>query len=216
MGTDEAVRRLHGLLPLRQRQRQLDSELQGVHRAILRSLAATGRPLRSTEIAGLLADGEATSALAHLSGQDLIVVDSDSGESIGAYPMTTETTPHRLSVNGNELHAMCAVDALAVSPMFGVETRIESQCDVTQCPVRLQQRGMEILRAEPSADLRVGIHWQDPSDCAAHSLCREMVFLRDPLASKEWQGDEADVRQTFTLTEAVEIAAAFFVPLLQG
>lgn len=214
MAIDEAVRRLQDLLPLRERQRQLDSELQGVHRAILSSLAATGSPLTSTDIANMLSDRDATSALARLRGLDLITTDPESAEPTGAYPMTTEITPHKISVNGHDIHAMCAVDALAVSPMFGVETRIDSQCDVTQCPVHLRQRGMEILDADPSAELRVGIHWQDPSDCAAHSLCRDMVFLRDREMSREWQGDEPDVRHTFTLAEAVEIAAAFFSPLV--
>ena len=214
MAIDEAVHRLQDLLPLRERQRQLDSEFLAVHRAILCSLVETGRPLTSTEMAEMLSDRDARSALAHLSSQDLIVVDAGSGEPIGAYPMTTETTPHRLAIDGREVHAMCALDALAVSPMFGVEIRIDSQCDVSGDPVLVRQREMEILHVAPSADLHVGIHWQTPSDCAAHSLCRDMVFLRDRERSEEWRMAGPSY-QTFTLTDAVEIAADYFKPLLQ-
>ena len=75
---------------------------------------------------------------------------------------------------------------------------------------------MEILEAEPSMDVQVGVHWQMSTACAAHSMCREIVFLRDPGIAKEWQGSETDVRELFTLQEAVKIAAAFFVPLIQA
>ncbi|MBT4499103.1 MAG: hypothetical protein HOC74_15345 [Gemmatimonadetes bacterium] len=215
MAIDEAVHRLHDRLPLKGRQRQLDKELLQIHKAILRSFVERGYPLRKKEIAGMLSDTDVTKALVRLCEDDLLILDTQSEEPIGAYPMTMENTPHRLIVNGHEIHAMCALDALAVSPMFGIETQIDSHCHISGEPIYLRQKEMEILEAKPSLDVHVGIRWQTPTTCAAHSLCLEMIFLGDRDRMKEWQGSEMESREVFVLHEAVEFAAAFFVPLME-
>lgn len=68
---------------------------------------------------------------------------------------------------------------------------------------------------EPSEDLLLGIHWQKATTCAAHSLCREMVFLKDLDAAMRWQKIASEVRELFGPQEAARIAAQFFMPLLQ-
>ena len=215
MAIAEAVRRLHDILPLRGRHQQLDPELLEVHKAILRCFVERGYPLGKKEIADMLSDTDVTTALVRLREDDLLILNPESGEPIGAYPMTMENTPHRLVVNGHQIHAMCALDALAVSPMFGMATQIDSRCHISEEPIYLRQRGMEILEAQPSLDVHVGIRWQTPTTCAAHSLCREMIFLGDRNRTKEWQGSETESRQVFPLHEAIEFAAAFFVPLIE-
>jgi hypothetical protein len=229
-----ALKRLNDLLPLKKRQQALSKPLAHVHRLILRSLAEQGRPLSTEEIAAVL--GSRTSALhalAVLSHEDLIVLDTPvvkdeasrrlrlenpDGKIVGAYPMTTEKTPHRVMVggqNGQEIHAMCAVDALAISPMFGVETCIDTKCHATGEALYICQKGKEILAARPSADIRVGIRWQKVSTCAAHTLCTEMAFLKDGPTAANWKTKDPDVIELFRLPEAVEYAAAFFLPLLE-
>jgi mercuric reductase len=229
----DSLRHLHDLLPLKERQHSLVKEHRDVHQAILRSLVERGRPLDRLEIAEMLSVSEhgAASVIALLGSYDLIVrneltvtdartgkdvvLDAMGGDVVGAYPVTTEETVHRVTVNGHRIYAMCAVDALAVGPMFNVDTLIESECAVTGEPVRLRQRGAEVSDASPAAEgLRVGVRWQRPTTCAAHVLCRQMVFLRDPDVARDWQASDPVTKELFTLPEAIAFGDAFFRPLM--
>ncbi len=51
-----------------------------------------------------------------LADNEMIVI-SESGELIGAYPFTMEDRPFKIKVKGLELNAMCAIDALAINMM---------------------------------------------------------------------------------------------------
>ena len=225
-----ALQRLHDLLPLKERQGSLDKPLVELHRAILRSLVEQGKPLTRPEIAKMVGSEDAAAkAVALLGAYDLVVrnpltvrdavtntlvvLDAKGGELLGAYPLTTEETPHRVSVNGNKLYAMCAVDALAVGVMFNAETLIESSCHVTGAPVSIRQRGKEILEASPS-DVRVGVRWQRLIDCCAHVMCRQMVFLKDEATALAWLNADPKSKELFTLQEAIAFGEAFFQPLL--
>lgn len=201
---------------------------------MLYSLLQKGRPLTVQEIANMLGSEQAARhAVALLASHDLIVrnapvvkkeeetgeqatLDAMGGAPVGAYPMTTEETPHEIKVNGNRLYAMCAVDALAVGTIFGVEVEIASQCHVTGQPIRLRQRGRDILEASPSArDLRVGVRWQHTTRCAAHGLCRQMVFLKDAEVARKWRNADPLTIDLFTLSEAIDCGERFFLPLLK-
>lgn len=221
--------RLQKALPLEKRQRALQPALRSIHRNILRSLAA-GKPPRQAEIAAMLGSNPAAlHALATLASNDLVILNAPvvqdektqqpvvekTAEIVGAYPLTTENTPHKVVSNHSTVNAMCAVDALAISPMFGQETRIESRCHVTGTPIRIQQKGQEIVEAFPSRDVRVGIRWQATQGCAAHTICTEMVFLKDLKTAAAWQESDPDSIDLLTLYEAVELGAAFFLPLIE-
>ncbi|MFW5454333.1 alkylmercury lyase family protein [Thioalkalivibrio sulfidiphilus] len=214
MNIEQAIERLHSQLPLRDRQQALPTELAEVHRAILRSFIEQGRPLKSQEIAAMVTGGDASEALKRLGDDDLVVLDRTGKEAVGAYPMTLSDTPHRVMVAGHSFHAMCALDALSIAPMYDKEVRIESRYHVTGEPVTIVQQGMNIVEAHPSRDVRVGVHWQNPCGAAAHSMCLEMVFLRDADAAAKWQGGDADSITIFTLEEAVAFGAGFFKPLV--
>lgn len=209
-----AIARLHDQLPLQARQRALPSELADIHRAILRSLAERGMPLSRREIAERLGDGDVDSVLQRLGNDDLVVLNPAHTEVVGAYPMTVEDTPHHLNVHGRAVNAMCALDAVAVGPMFNTDVKIDSTCRVTGERIRLVQRDAQILEAEPNAEVRIGVRWQDPTSCAAHSMCREMVFLKDEDAARAWQGGDEENFSIFTLPEAIAFGAGFFQPLL--
>lgn len=206
MNTLDILYHLNGLLPLKERQNAVPRTDANVHRSILRSFAGQGRPENKRA-----AD---TETLERLHSKDLIVLDGQ-GRIVGAYPFTLERTPHRLTISGHRLHAMCALDALAVSPMFDCEVQIDSQCALSGEPINIRQRGQNLLEVKPAENLLLGIHWQPVTGCAAHSLCREMVFLRDLEAAMAWQQTDPEPRELFELQEAVQIAAQFFAPLMQ-
>jgi mercuric reductase len=209
-----ALERLEGILPLAARQASLPPALRTVHRAILAAFAERGAPPAAEGLVALTEDGDLAGALARLAADDLVVLDAAGGVA-GAYPFTLEGTPHRVIVHGHTVNAMCALDAVAVAPMFDCVTTIDSRCHVSGTPVRIRMDGARLLEAQPSPDLRVGIRWRSPQVCAAHSLCREMVFLGDAAVAAQWQGD-VDAAAVLDLEEAVALGAAFFRPLVSG
>jgi mercuric reductase len=225
-----ALQRLHDLLPLKERQGSLEKPLVDLHRAILHSIVEKGRSLTRPEIAARLGGEDAAArAVALLGSYDLIVrnpltvrdsatntlvvLDAKGGEVVGAYPVTMEETPHKVTVNGNNLYAMCAVDALAVAPMFDAETMVHSSCHVTGTPVVIRQKGKQLLEVSPR-DVRIGVLWQRLIDCCAHVMCRQMVFLKDEATALAWLNQDPVSKELFTIEEAVVFGDAFFVPLL--
>jgi len=213
MNVDDALSCLNSLLPLKARQDMLPEALRELHRYILASFAASGRPPGRDEIAGQPGIGDVDAALRELADGDLVVLDASRREVSGAYPFTREARLHEVEVNGHTVHAMCALDAVSVAPMFAAETRIRSRCHVTATPVEIRMHGREVVSALP-ADVHIGIRWQGTSGCAAKSLCMEMVFLADAATASAWRADDPDNISVFNLADAIDFGAAFFVPLL--
>jgi mercuric reductase len=154
---------------------------------------------------------DAVTVIDRLSSEDLIV--ATEGRIEGAYPFSLEPTPHVLSIGGFRVYAMCALDAVAVAPVFGLEVVTTSRCAVTGAPIRIHQVAAEVHESEP-VGLRVGVRWQQPDGCAAHSMCREMVFLSDLETAEHWRGEDPDGAGIFDLSEAVEFGVGFFAPLI--
>jgi hypothetical protein len=42
-----------------------------------------------------------------------------------------------------------------------------------------------------------------------------MIFLRGPETASDWQQDDEENKSLFTLPEAIELGARFFVPLVE-
>ncbi len=210
----KAVDQLNKILPLKANQQSMSSEMQALHRDILNSYVELGRSLNRGEIAQRVDNVD--EAVKTLQQKDMVVFD-DRGEPVGAYPFTMEKREHRISVNNHLVHSMCALDSLAVSPMYGMELEINSVCHVTGEPVVIRQKGFEVLNASDVQDVYFGINWSAASanSCCADSLCTEMIFLRGESIANNWFDEDTEHRQIFTLGEAVEFAAGFFMPLLE-
>lgn len=207
-----AIERLNAILPLGQRLQRLDPTLAALYRNILRSYVASGRSLTRSEIASQVNDVDA--AIDVLKANDMVVFD-ENGEPVGAYPFTMEPREHRVDVNGHRLRCMCALDALAVSPMFGLQTEINSSCAVTGEAVKIEQRDRDIVNDDENHDVYFGINWNAAANnCCATSLCTEMLFLKGGATADAWRDDAPDDREIFSLAEAVAFAAGFFTPLL--
>jgi hypothetical protein len=207
-----AIERLNKILPLTERQQKLGKEQAEVYQNILHSYVERGASLSKNEIAQQVEDINA--CIEVFKQNDMVVFDSD-GEPIGAYPFTMEQREHKVVVNDNKVHCMCALDALAVSPMFDMETTIKSKCHVTAKPVSIHQRYHEIMDAENNSDVFFGISWNSATNnCCATSLCTEMIFLKGKGIADQWQANDTDNREIFNLHDAIDFAAGFFVPLM--
>lgn len=210
---EAALLRLNSQLPLFATQQKLPRELAALHRATLRSLFEKGRPLTRDEAAAVLHSTGVEEAFNLLAANDLVVRSKTANEIAGAYPMTTEPTPHQLVLEGRTVNAMCALDALSVTPMFGGTVEIRSKCRITKEPVAIRQNGTAIEHAAPATVL-VGVRWATPCGHAAHSMCMEMVFLKDADAAEKWHGGDLVNHTMFPLADAVAFGAAFFCPLV--
>ena len=213
MNIQSAVDRLNSQLPLQARQAQLTPEVKKLHQAILHSLATRGVPPTFEEMTELVGKEQLASALQTLGKQDLIVLNAAGTDVVGAYPVTTEVTPHRLDINSHSIYAMCALDAVSVAPLFDTEVRIASLCHVSGDPIQIHMRSRDVIEANPP-NIMIGIRWQMPSGSAAHSMCTEMVFLKDENTAKQWQGDEIKSISLFSLRDGIAFGMGFFMPLL--
>ena len=214
MNFETALAHLQSLLPLKARQDQLPATLKAVHRYVLEGLVSQGCPPGAEELTALLGGEKLDAALQRLGAEDLVVLDADNKLPLGAYPLTSEITPHKISVNGHRIYAMCALDAVSVAPMFHTDVVIESSCEVSKIPIRIHMSGRDVIDVLPGVEVTIGIRWHMPSAVAAHSMCMQMVFLKDRRTALSWRrGDQANI-SLFTLPEAVAFGEAFFLPLL--
>jgi hypothetical protein len=70
---------------------------------------------------------------------------------LAAYPLSVRPTRHRVTLEGGRaVYALCAVDALGVSPLFGVDTVIETHCPHCERAIRLDVRSGDVQGAVPS------------------------------------------------------------------
>jgi len=207
-----AIDRLNKILPLAKRQQNLSKELADVYQQILYSYVDRGKTLNRIEIARQVNDIDESIRI--LKDNDMVVFDTN-GEPAGAYPFTMEQREHEVTVNDHKVHCMCALDALAVSPMFDLETTINSRCHITEEPVSIHQHNYEIINADENTDVFFGMSWNSAANnCCASSLCTEMIFLKGRQVADQWQAEDKDNREIFDLTDAIDFAAGFFVPLM--
>lgn len=207
-----AVDHLNKLLPLAERQKQLNPETADVYLKILNSYVEIGRTLNKKEIASLTNNVEKT--INTLRSNDMVVFD-ENDEPAGAYPFTMEEREHKVKINNHIVHCMCALDALAVSPMFNLKTTIDSRCHITDDKILIEQFDQEVLDKTLNKDVHFGISWSSASNnCCATSLCTEMIFLKDRKIADTWLAEDSENREIFTLDEAIDFATRFFKPLM--
>lgn len=210
---EAALKRLNNILPIKEHQDKCDPKIKELHQQMLRSFVSRGRILNKDEMSNWV--DNVPQAIKVLSENDMATF-SESEEPTGAYPFTMSEREHIVLVNEFKVHAMCALDALAIAPMFEETTEINSQCRVTGEPVHIQMSAETIQNPQEVNNLHFGIIWgaADSSSSCADSLCMDMIFLKDTDVAKKWLSDDLQGREIFTLTEAVQFSSRFFVPLL--
>jgi len=213
MKLDKALDRLISILPLKDNQDKCSAEIKKLHQEILRSFVTKGRILSREEMMQFTDDID--NAVNVLKNYDMVVF-SATNEAIGAYPLTMEKREHTVQVNNHTVYAMCALDALAVSPMFELETEITSRCRVTHDLIKIKQSNKMILNVDEAGAIFFGIIWAAANEAGscANNLCMEMIFLRDEATAQQWLMDDSENKEIFNLQEAVEFSARFFVPLM--
>lgn len=203
MNVEIGLEKLNSLLPLTQRQQDLEPQQREAHQKILNSFAYSGKAPTDIE----------PSTLKILAENDLVVLDDNQQDVIGAYPFSVRETAHHVTNENIDIYAMCAFDAVAIAPVFKVKANIVSHCHVSNETIEIVQDANEVVSAKPSNDIYIGIRWQSACSCAAESLCMEMLYLKDEATAKQWQGGNEDY-SIYPLPDAIEFATRYFKPLI--
>ena len=208
-----ALKRLDAILPLLSGLHALSNEEAGLYCKLLNGYVEQGKALTRDEIAAIVANPE--QVLKNIVDSKLIVLDLE-GNPVGAYPFTSQDREHKVHINGVTVNCMCALDALAVSPMFDTPTVIDSECRVSGDRIHIEQNGTAFTGG--TLDAWFGIDWGAAANdiVCAESLCLEMMFLADEGIARQWLAEAPATREIFDLPSAVEFAAAFFVPLAEN
>ena len=186
MNVSDGVEHLNKLLPLKARQVALDPAVLNLHQEVLQSFVTAGRPLSRAQIAARPGAVNVDDMLSQLAADDLFVLSADRQDITGAHPFTIEERVYKVNVNGRDVYAMCALDALSITPMFDACTRILLRCHVTNTTVDVKMNTERLLLVI-SDDVHVGIRWQATTGCAAKSQCMEMIYLKDADTARQWQ-----------------------------
>ena len=203
-----ALKQLRSILPLAAGQNQLCAARRFTHLNILHFFLKQGRAPTHDDIPSEL---EWIAALQQLEAAGLIVLDS--GSISIAYPFSAgDRGYHVTSVHG-QVEAVCAFDALAISSMFKLPTRIDATCRLSEKAITIQQDGKKL---ETDSTVIAAIDWSaaDNSQSCSASLCTEMLFIGNQVLADKWQAEHPAQRQLFTLQEARSFISEFFLPLV--
>jgi hypothetical protein len=182
---------------------------------ILRRFATSGRPdtveiRRAAAERGLAPD----SALQSLAREDLVHLDT-TGEIAVAYPFSGRPTAHRVRFpSGHETHAMCAIDALGIAPMFAEPITVESRDPLTGegIEVRVAQNG-DADWSPPAAVVFAGAIEGEGNSC--HSCCPVLNFFASPASAERWLEGRSGVRgEAISIPDAILAGRAVFGDVL--
>jgi hypothetical protein len=115
-------------------------------------------------------------------------------------------------LDGHELNAMCAVDALGVGAMFGRDVAIESACRACGRPIHIEtgRDGTELQSVSPAESL-VWIGLRYAGGCAATSLCTTIALWCCAGHLRSWREDSPGLEgHRLTVGEALEVGVALF------
>ena len=214
MKVEKAIERLKSILPIKKQLDDMNIELATIYLAVVNGFFEKGYAAKISELESINSD--ARQLVAELGKQDMLTLDED-GEVKGCYPFTMENRVHRILINGQEIHAMCAMDALAPGSMFECASEVVSECEVTKAPVHIKLNNQTIVNKDEVAEVHFGMNWQAASSCGscADNLCTEMLFLKDTDTAQAWLNGDTENREIFTLVEAIGFATGFFKPMMQ-
>lgn len=192
----------------------LDSLTQnrnGLDASLLRPaliLLAAGEPVEITDLA-TAAGIEVNDLRARLADTPDTEYD-DSGRIIGL-GLTLLPTPHRFTVDGQELYTWCALDTLVFPTLIDKTAEVESASAGNGAAVRLTVTPTSITRVEPPTAVMSVVDL-----CAGESIraafCNQVHFFTSPDDAAEWLGDHPEA-QVVPIAQAQHLAADLAIAL---
>jgi len=193
------------------------ADVRQLHREVLRAFLATGRSPHPDDLP-LTAGIDRDAAFEQLADLDVVRLGAD-GHVLVAYPFSGEPTGHSVHLDddggggaGPVLHAMCAIDALGIPLMTGLDGVIEST-DPDGQPVHIVCRGDD-WRWGP-ADTAVLLAQSSGCGSAADCLCPTVTFHASHRRAEEHLRNRPDLTGVvLDQAQAVQVARRSFGTLL--
>jgi hypothetical protein len=213
----QALRAAFDAFDMGRRWAHLGAAEDRIRRAILNAYATKGASASASELSELtgLSRPKVIAALHRLRGRDLVVL-GPGGRVVGAYPFSDDATGHSVRLGDRSLTAMCAIDALGVGAMFGLDTAIRSSCRLCGAGIEIEtrERGHGLARAAPdSTVVWSGVQYTD--SCAATSLCTVQTFFCSDEHLNAWRAPHANGFR-LSIDEALQVGKAIFGPMLRA
>ena len=188
----DGLARLRAAFPLEQRVRDAEPAVRATYAQVL------AHWLRAMPPATCALNSDALGALVQL---DAVVADE---YGLGCYPFSTHDTGIRVALPNGAVHAMCAIDALAIARLARVHTCIDSTCASCGAAISVQVEENGGLDHEQAEAARViWRHARDTHASASLGLCRHIRFLCNACPVPE-------ASEHFSLPQAAAIGNAFF------
>jgi Alkylmercury lyase len=136
------------------------------------------------------------------------------GEIMVAYPFSGRTTDHIVRFKGgHEVHAMCAIDALGMAPMFDQSIEVVSRDQVTGERIEIDLRPDGTGDWQPDQAVVVCGASGDGESC--RSCCPVLNFFASPENGERWLAERPDVQgYVMTMAEAIEAGRTVFGDVL--
>ena len=190
-----------------------------LHRFILKTFARTGHSPTLEDIQrqfALFSIKEADSLVAELERRGSVHRNPGDRELTHVYPFSNEPTPHKVQVvDGPQVYAMCAVDALGIPFMLKKDAEIRSACVQCGGEILIQVKSEQITQQSPEG-IVVWFPTVKEKCVAATDLCPEVNFFCSPDHLKQWTTEHpGQSGELLTLVQALEEGRRTFEPLLQ-
>jgi hypothetical protein len=192
----------------------LPSALREVHRQVLRHFAATGGAPSPADLARVAADAglEPVTALSRLAEHDLVAVDAQ-GLIRAAYPFSPTPTAHVVDLGGVRVWAMCAIDALGMPYMLGVDATITSRDPHTGEPINVTVTG-GVPQFAPAPTVVVYAATAGTGG-SVDTCCSTINFFAAPANADAWMAAHPEMAATvLDQPAAVALGRNIFGPLL--
>jgi len=207
-----------GIAPERRggaRLRGLTKDERQFYRWILRSFGA-GTPPGPDALADAASEPQLAvePALERLRQRDLVHHDPATGEILVAYPFSGRPTAHRVRIGGNEVYAMCAIDALGIAPMLGEPIEIASGDPLSgeEIRVELEPGGQGRWRPQKAVVVSGTAGRGESCDCC----CPVLNFFVSPESAERWLDLHPEVSGTvISMEDAIAAGRAVFGDLLK-
>jgi hypothetical protein len=176
-----------------ERVKSLTTAEQRLHHAILRAFPQVGGP---PDAAWLVAQATVTgAAVAELAAKDVIQLDLATGAIVAAYPFSGVATAHQVTVAGGPpVSAMCAIDALGIPFMLGVDATVYSVDPMTSETIRIEVQGGQATWEPATACMFAGrVEGDGP---VSQTLCPTINFFVSPASAEAYAAAHPEVTGT--------------------
>lgn len=201
---------------------RVSPQAKAVHRQILHTFATTGHAPESGDLTA--PDGaDLQKVLRELHDYDVIQLSSENNIR-AAYPFSSVPTPHVVAIGGGpHVYAMCAIDALGMSAMLGIDTVITTADPVSGDPITVAIHNEHALWRPDSAVAFVGSDTTlTTADCCtpaeiavADRCCGAMNMFTGKGNAEEWMAANPHITGTVLSKEqALRLGVDIFGALL--